>query len=144
MAIANYNLGNDLYMKGGDLVVGVDGDLATCDDGLVTLVQDVIHGLETTPGDLFGHETSGAGVRRLLGEDDPGDLVARAISDFLLYDPWVAPRIVPESIDVTRLGDEEAPFDGRFRIVFSALDADTTTNVNLVWNANTNTVEELA
>ena len=130
------NLGIDLMLdQTGDLVVGSTGDLALTPDGRATLLQDVQHLLDTLPGDLFGHPDYGAGLPRLFGEEDRadhGDLVRRAISDALTYDPSVAPRIEPDSIEVERVagGDARAP---AFSVSFVPLGENWTCRMNTVW-----------
>ena len=142
ISIANANLGNDLKLdEDNDLCAAVDGDLACCDDGIATLVQDIGNCLSTIPGEVFAHATSGAGTRRLLGEDDMDDVAIRALSDALLYDPWVAPRIDPDAIQVSRLTDQEADGEARFLITVTPLGSTTTSPINIIWNANTTSIE---
>ena len=130
------NLGIDLLLdETGDLVVSTTGDLALTPDGRATLLQDVKHLLDTLPGDLFGHPNYGAGLPRLFGEEDRadhGDLVRRAIADALTYDPSVAPRIEPDSIDVNLVSDSD-PRQPSFSVSFTPLGEDFTSRVNLVW-----------
>ena len=134
------NLGIDLLLdETGDLVVSTTGDLALTSKGRATLLQDVQHLLDTLPGDLFGHPEYGAGLPRLFGEEDRadhGDLVRRAIADALTYDPSVAPRIEPDSIEVT-LVSGSAPRQPAFSVSFTPLGEGWTSKVNLVWSANT-------
>jgi hypothetical protein len=142
MTINRHNLGNDLLQDAdGDLVVGPDGDIALTDDGLTTLVQDLENGLRTLPGELFGHDTEGAGVRRLIGEDDEGELSIRSISDFMTYGKWVAPRIRQETLEIKRLTAQESAHELRVRISFIPLLSGVTNRLNLVWNANTTSLE---
>ena len=134
--VAFENLGIDLLLdETGDLVVSTTGDLALTPDGRATLLQDVKHLLDTLPGDLFGHPNYGAGLPRLFGEEDRadhGDLVRRAIADALTYDPSVAPRIEPDSIDVNLVSDSD-PRQPSFSVSFTPLGEDFTSRVNLVW-----------
>ena len=133
------NLGIDLLLDDtGDLVVSTTGDLALTPDGRATLLQDVQHLLDTLPGDLFGHPEYGAGLPRLFGEEDRadhGDLVRRAIADALTYDPSVAPRIEPDSIEVTLVsgGDPRQP---AFSVSFTPLGEGWTSRMNFIFNAN--------
>lgn len=131
------NLGIDLLLDGdGDLQVGTTGDLAITQDGRTTLLQDVRNLLDTLPGDLFGHPDYGAGVPRLFGEEDRPDfeqLVSRAIADALTYDPSVAPRIEPDSVQVTA---ERSGREASFNVSFVPLGEGTTNRINLVWSAN--------
>jgi len=130
------NLGIDLLLdETGDLVVSTTGDLALTPDGRATLLQDVKHLLDTLPGDLFGHPNYGAGLPRLFGEEDRadhGDLVRRAIADALTYDPAVAPRIEPDSIEV-KLVAKSHPREPAFSVSFTPLGEGFTSRVNLVW-----------
>ncbi len=131
------NLGIDLLLDDdGDLQVGATGDLAITPDGRTTLLQDVHHLLDTLPGDLFGHPDYGAGVPRLFGEEDRPDfeqLVARAIADVLTYDPSVAPRIEPDSVQVTA---DRSGREASFRVSFVPLGEDFTNRLNITWQAN--------
>ena len=133
------NLGIDLWLDDdGDLAVAPDGDLAVTPDGRVTLLQDVRNLLDTLPGDLFGHPTYGAGGARLFGEEDRPDfeaLVIRAIADALTYDPSVAPRIEPDSINV-RPATAPGPREAAFSVSFVPLGEDWTNALNLVWGSN--------
>ncbi len=132
------NLGVDLLLdESGDLVVSPAGDLVVTPTGRVCLLQDVRNLLDTLPGDLFGHPAFGAGLPRLLGEEDRPDfssLVMRAISDALTYDDSVGPRIEPESIEVDLVG--RGLRDAEFRVSFVPLGEDWTTRANLVWRLN--------
>ena len=134
--VANANLGIDLWLDAdGDLAVAPDGDLAITPNGRVTLLQDVRDLLDTLPGDLFGHPTYGAGVARLFGEEDRPDfeaLVIRAITDALTYDPSVAPRIEPDSIEV-RPGTAPGPREAEFSVSFVPLGEEWTNALNVVW-----------
>ena len=131
------NLGIDLLLDDdGDLQVGATGDLAITPDGRTTLLQDVRHLLDTLPGDLFGHPDYGAGVPRLFGEEDRPDfeqLVARAIADALTYDPSVAPRIEPDSVQVTA---DRSGLEASFQVSFVPLGEDFTNRLNITWQAN--------
>ena len=134
--VAYENLGIDLLLdETGDLVISTTGDLALTPDGRATLLQDVKHLLDTLPGDLFGHPNYGAGLPRLFGEEDRadhGDLVRRAIADALTYDPAVAPRIEPDSIEV-KLVAKSHPREPAFSVSFTPLGEGFTSRVNLVW-----------
>lgn len=144
MAGTYSNLGLDLLLgTDGDLVVGPDGDLVVISDGCSTLLQDVENLLDTLPGDLFAHPSYGAGVVRLFGEENSSDyeaLAIRAISDALSYDPSVAPRIKTESIEVkaVRTGREIS-----FSVSFQPLAEGVTSKLNLVWNSNISSEEQL-
>ena len=131
------NLGIDLLLDDeGDLVIDPTGDLAVTPSGRVTLMQDAKNLLDTLPGDLFAHPEYGAGVLRLFGEDDRPDfeaLVTRAITDALQYDLSVAPRINPDSIQVTSERDGQQV---TFTVSFLPIGEDETSQINLVWNAN--------
>lgn len=131
------NLGIDLLLDDdGDLQVGATGDMAITPDGRTTLLQDVRNLLDTLPGDLFGHPDYGAGVPRLFGEEDRPDfeqLVARAIADALTYDPSVAPRIEPDSVQVTA---DRSRREASFRVSFVPLGEDITNRLNITWQAN--------
>jgi len=133
------NLGTDLLLDDtGDLVVSTTGDLALTPDGRATLLQDVKHLLDTLPGDLFGHLEYGAGLPRLFGEEDRadhGDLVRRAIADALTYDPSVAPRIEPDSIEVTLVPGSD-PRQPAFSVSFTPLGEGWTSRMNFIFNAN--------
>ena len=137
--ISNANLGIDLLLDGdGDLALSPTGDLALTATGRVCLLQDVKHLLDTLPGDLFSHTDYGAGLPRLFGEEDQsghGELVKRAIADALTYDPSVAPRIEPETIEVERIatGNSRAP---GFKVSFVPLGESSTNRLNIVYNAN--------
>jgi len=132
------NLGVDLLLdEDGDLVVSPAGDVAITQDGRTCLLQDVRNLLDTLPGDLFSHPAYGAGVPRLLGEEDRPDferLVVRAIADALTYDQGVGPRIEPESIVVYAL--PRSGREARFQVSFVPLGEEWTSRVNLVWGAN--------
>ena len=136
------NLGIDLLLDNeGDLVIGPTGDLAITMDGRTTLLQDVRNLLDTLPGDLFGHPSYGAGVPRLFGEEDRPDfeqLVIRAISDALTYDPSVAPRIEPDSIVVRAV---QGVGEAEFHVSFAPLGEDWTNRANVVFNANAGSEE---
>jgi len=133
------NLGIDLLLDDtGDLVVSTTGDLALTTDGRATLLQDVKHLLDTLPGDLFGHPEYGAGLPRLFGEEDRadhGDLVRRAIADALTYDPSVAPRIEPDSIEVKFVAGSD-PRQPAFSVSFTPLGEGWTNRINTVWRMN--------
>jgi len=137
--VAFENLGIDLLLdETGDLVVSTTGDLALTPDGRATLLQDVKHLLDTLPGDLFSHPNYGAGLPRLFGEEDRadhGDLVRRAIADALTYDPSVAPRIEPDSIEVKLVsgGDPRQP---AFSVSFKPLGEGWTNRLSIIFNAN--------
>ena len=124
-----------------DLALTLRGDLALTTNGRETLAADLRHLLDTLPGDLFGHPTYGAGLARLLGEEDHVSFVPtvqRAISDALIYETAVASRIEPESVEVKVL----ARPDGRsaaFRVSFSTLDETTTSEFNYVIGDNATT-----
>ncbi len=132
------NLGIDLQLDElGDLQVGSTGDLAVTSSGRTTLLQDVANLLDTLPGDLFGHPEYGAGITRLVGEEDRNDfeqLAVRAIADALTYDPSVAPRIEPDSIAITPTRDgRQIQFD----LSFVPLGEEWTNRFNMVWGLNT-------
>jgi hypothetical protein len=131
------NLGIDLMQdESDDLSVGATGDLAVTPNGRTTLLQDVKNLLDTLPGDLFGHLSYGAGVSRLFGEEDRPEfkeLVTRAITDALTYDPSVSPRIEPESIEVTATGTGR---EVSFSVSFVPLGEEWTNRLNAVWPNN--------
>ncbi len=133
------NLGVDLLLdEKGDLMISNNGDLAQTPNGWVCLLQDVAHLLETLPGDLFAHPTYGAGLPRLVGEEDRPGLDAwlhRVVEDALLYEASVAPRIEPDSIEVTRVtgGDTRQQ---AFSVSFVPLGEAWTNRLNLVWNVS--------
>lgn len=131
----NANLGIDLLLDAdGDLQATSTGDLAVTPNGRVCLLQDIAHLLDTLPGDLFGHTEFGAGVTRLAGENDRpdfADLVMRSITDALLYDDSVGPRIESDSVDVTVV--ERTSNSITFNVAFQPLDEEYTTLANLVW-----------
>ena len=135
--LGSANLGIDLLLdESGDLMVGSTGDLAVTPDGRTTLLQDVKNLLDTLPGDLFSHPSFGAGVPRLFGEEDRPDftqLVSRAISDALTYDPSVAPRIEPDSIEVKATGQGR---EASFSVSFVPLGEEWTNRENFVWGVN--------
>jgi len=131
----NANLGIDLLLEDGDLVIAPTGDLAVTPNGTTCLLQDVANLLDSLPGDLYGHAEYGAGVFRLVGEEDRPDftsLVIRSISDALLYDDAVGPRIEPESVQVELLPSVQLR-SSSFRITFMPLGEEWTTPLNLVW-----------
>ena len=136
-SLGSENLGIDLLLDGsGDLIVSSTGDLACTTDGRTTLLQDVKNLLDTLPGDLFSHPSFGAGIPRLFGEEDRPDftqLVSRAISDALTYDPSVAPRIEPDSIEVKSI--RQSP-DASFSVSFVPLGEAWTNRQNFVWGVN--------
>jgi len=142
--VAYENLGIDLLLdETGDLVISTTGDLALTPDGRATLLQDVKHLLDTLPGDLFGHPNYGAGLPRLFGEEDRadhGDLVRRAIADALTYDPSVAPRIEPDSIEVKLVAGSD-PREPAFSVSFTPLGEGFTSRVNLVWGLHAGSQE---
>ncbi len=142
--VAFENRGIDLLLnETGDLVVSTTGDLALTPDGRATLLQDVKHLLDTLPGDLFGHPNYGAGLPRLFGEEDRadhGDLVRRAIADALTYDPAVAPRIEPDSIEVKLVSGSD-PREPAFSVSFTPLGEGFTSRVNLVWGLHAGSQE---
>jgi hypothetical protein len=139
MAYPQENLGCDLLLDStGDLMVGTGGDLVLTPNGRVCLLQDVANLLETLPGDLFSHPTFGAGLPRLLGEEDRPEfeaLAGRAISDALTFDGSVGPRLEPESIEVkvTRLAEGDPQRVARISVSFQALGETWTCRLNLVW-----------
>ena len=129
------NLGVDLRIgDDGDLQISSSGDLSVTDDGRFCLLQDVRNLLDTLPGDLYGHPSFGAGLPKLFGEEDRTNfetLVVRAITDAIIYDSGVGPRIETESIVVYAL-----PRTGRtasFQVSFVPLDEEWTNRMNLVW-----------
>lgn len=129
------NLGIDLLVADGDLVVAPAGDLDITPAGTTCLLQDVANLLDSLPGDLYGHAEYGAGVTRLVGEEDRPDFTAlaiRSISDALLYDDADGPRIEPESIKVELLPSDQLR-SASFRITFMPLGEEWTTPINLVW-----------
>jgi len=133
--MANANLGIDLLLDDGDLVIAPTGDLAVTPAGTTCLLQDLANLLDSLPGDLYGHAEYGAGVTRLVGEEDRPDfkdLVMRSISDALLYDDAVGPRIEPESVRVEALPSAQLR-SASFRITFMPLGEEWTTPLNLVW-----------
>lgn len=129
------NLGIDILLdQDGDLQATQTGDLAVTPTGRVCLLQDISHLLDTLPGDLFGHPEFGAGVTRLAGEEDRpdfSDLVMRAITDALMYDESVAPRIEADSVVVTVVNKTSNSIE--FNVAFQPLDEEYTTMDNLVW-----------
>ena len=139
MAYSQTNLGLDLLLdSSGDLMVGTGGDLVLTPSGKTCLLQDIANLLDTLPGDLFSHAAFGAGLLRLLGEEDRAefeDLAARTISDALTYDGSVGPRIEPESIEVkvTRYAETNPHRVAKISVAFVALGETWTSRLNAVW-----------
>jgi len=135
MTVENANLGMDLLLDAdNDLQVSQAGDLVVTGNGRECLLQDIRNLLDTLPGDLFGHPEYGAGLHRLVGEEDRFDfdrLVTRAITDALTYGEAVAPRITPDSVTVTvtRTVGQEAEYS----ISFAPIGEDLSSLENLVW-----------
>ena len=130
----NPHLGRDLLLdEDGDLRIGNDGDLALTPGGGACLIQDVKHVLDTMAGDLFGHPRYGAGISRLLGEE--GETArqgfVRAVQDALIYEEAVAPRIVPDSVQVRieSFSDRSVTV----RTEFEAIDGDQVVSMNEVF-----------
>lgn len=133
MAIESPQLGNDVLWEDDDLVLSPTGDVSTTMNGRTTLLQDVENGLNLIPGELFGHSETGAGLRRIPGQDDQNSIVIRAIDDFLRYDSMVCYRIDAESITIERLSDEEAEYEGKYLVSFIPIGEDESSRMNLVW-----------
>jgi phage baseplate assembly protein W len=129
------NLGCDLLLDAdGDLSVSVTGDLALTPRGSVCLLQDIADLLETLPGDLFGHPDYGAGIGRLFGENYKAGFVRhveRAVRDALVNDPSVAPRLLPETVqvDMERYSERELSV----AINVSAISDGQIVPLNFVW-----------
>jgi len=129
------NLGCDLLLdEDGDLAISVTGDLALTPRGSVCLLQDIAGLLETLPGDLFGHPEYGAGIGRLFGESYKAGFVRhveRAVRDALVNDPSVAPRLLPETvqIEMERYSDTELSVSIRA----SAISDGQIVPLNFVW-----------
>ena len=129
------NLGCDLLLDAdGDFAVSVTGDLALTPRGSVCLLQDISDLLETLPGDLFGHPEYGAGIGRLFGESYKAGFVRhveRAVRDALVNDPSVAPRLLPETVqvDMERYSERELSVFVRA----SAIDNGEVVPLNFVW-----------
>lgn len=127
-------LGNDILIDDdGDLALAPNGDISLTMNGQRTLLQDVDHCLKTMPGDIVGHENIGGGVPRLLGEENADALIIRAIKDCLLTSEMLAPRIKPNSIEVTQLTDEQGAYESRFDVSFVPIDEDDTNPLNYVY-----------
>lgn len=142
---ANLNLGLDLALdSSGDLAMSPQNDLATTPNGRSTLMQDVSDCLVLVPGDLYAHENSGTGIKRLLGEDDVGDLLVSLVTNALIYDEMTSQRIDPNTVVVTRMSKLEAPGQAILRIEFSAITDGTTNNFNVLYNAQSGEIENLA
>ena len=129
------NLGCDLLLdEDGDLAISVTGDLALTPNGRVCLLQDIADLLETLPKDLFGHPEYGAGIGRLFGESYKAGFVRhveRAVRDALINDPSVAPRLLPETVqvDMERCSDTELSVS----IQASAISDGQIVPLNFVW-----------
>ncbi len=129
------NLGCDLLLDDeGDLAISVTGDLALTPRGSACLLQDITDLLETLPGDLFGHPEYGAGIGRLFGESYKAGFVRhveRAVRDALINDPSVAPRLLPETVQVEmeRYSDTELSVS----IAASAISDGQIVPLNFVW-----------
>ena len=104
MNFENEHLGIDLVLDNDDeLVLSPSGDLALTQDGRRSLMQDIKHVLQTLPGDLFSHLEYGAGVGRLIGEENvliKNKLLRRAIDDALAYNPDILSRVEQDDIGV--------------------------------------------
>ena len=139
----NDNLGTDLLLENGDLVISPTGDLALTPDGRVCLLQDIAHLLETIPGDLYGHSEYGAGIGRLFGEENRKieSRIARAVEDALNFSGAVAGRIVKGSARVksTRLTDSEM----EVKITLQAIEGDQVSPLNLVWRYGLDNISEI-
>ena len=131
-------LGTDiLFDAGGDLAVGLTGDLM-CVSGRDCLLQDVRDRLETLPGDLFAHGSWGCGIGRLLGAPDTPLNRALAIR-YIRYALEAEPRIDDSSISIKPLvfNSEEK----RFEINFKAVNG--IGNESMVWGFGVNNIMAL-
>ena len=144
-ATLNPNLGFDLLLDAdGDLALSPQNDLTVTPNGRLTLLQDVLNCIRLTPGDLYTHPASGAGVFRQIGENENADLLVRMVGDALIYDEMIAQRIDQSSIVVARVKELERPGKVVLRISFSAITDGTTNNYNMIYNPQTGEIENLS
>jgi len=90
-------LGNDLIIsESGDLKLSSSGDLDVI-KGDDCLLQDVRHRLESSYGDLFGHEDYGSLLFQYLGQPDTElnrALIKRSVNTALEQDKRINPNTI--------------------------------------------------
>jgi len=112
-------LGQDLYLdESGDLMLNPSGDLFIV-QGADCLLQDLRHRLESSYGDVFGHENFGSDLFQYLGQADTElnrALIKRSVKTALEEEK----RINPNTIQVKLL--KYTPEEIQVHISFIPLD----------------------
>ena len=117
--------GVDILMTD-DLVVGPNGDLMLV-RGSTTVVQDVLHRVLTSPGELFRHPDFGAGLKEYLQDENAVDQSVQATQAQIEDDP----RVDVDSVRVIAQTDMKII---KIDISFSLLKKPGEENLVLVWN----------
>jgi len=101
-------LGNDLKIdESGDLKLSSSGDLDVI-KGDDCLLQDVRHRLESSYGDLFGHEDYGSLLFQYLGQPDTElnrALIKRSVNTALEQDKRINSKTI--QVDILKYTPEE-------------------------------------
>lgn len=101
-------LGNDLKInESGDIMLNPSGDLDII-KGDDCLLQDVRHRLESSYGDLFGHEDYGSLLFRYLGQPDTElnrALIRRSVVTALEQEKRINPNTI--QVDILKYTPEE-------------------------------------
>lgn len=131
-------LGKDLYLsESGDLMLNTSGDLFVV-QGTDCLLQDIRHRLESSYGDVFGHENFGSIFFQYLGQPDTElnrALIKRSVITALEEEK----RINPHTIQVKLL--KNTPEEIQVHISF--IPFDKIHPLTLLWGITMDTMEGL-
>lgn len=128
-------LGNDLLLdESGDLMLNPSGDLEIV-SGRDCLLQDVRHRLETSHGDLFGHDDFGSLLFIYLGQPDTElnrALIKRSVVNALELEKRINPKTV--QVEIVKFTAEE------IQVEISFIPLDKIHPLTLLWGI---TIEEM-